>query len=88
MYKIKEYSFKKAKELDVVIKPSLKKNKKIDVYKNNVLITSIGNKNYLDYPTYIDEKGLTYANIRKQLFNIRHKNNNKLAGFYAKKILW
>ena len=32
MYKILDYSFNKAKELGVDIKPSTKKNKKIDVY--------------------------------------------------------
>lgn len=90
MYKIKDYSFKKAKDLNVVIKPSIKKNKKIDVYKDGVFIVSIGDNRYKDYPTYLDEgKGnLTYANERRRLYNIRHKNDNNLAGFYAKKILW
>ena len=31
MHKISDYSYKKAKELNVEIKPSKKKNKKIDV---------------------------------------------------------
>jgi hypothetical protein len=62
--------------LNVKIKPSTNKNKKIDVYKNNVKIASIGNKNYLDYPKYIKEKGLDYANKRRFLYHLRHKKNN------------
>jgi hypothetical protein len=38
VYKITDYSYKKAKENDLTIKPSTKKNKKIDVYKiTNIL---------------------------------------------------
>jgi len=50
-YVIKPYSYKRAEELNVTIKPSNKKNKKIDVYKNNKYICSIGDDNYTDYPT-------------------------------------
>jgi hypothetical protein len=57
MYKIKDYSYKKAKELGVEIKPSKIKNKKIDVIKQGKIIASIGDKNYKDYPTYIQDKG-------------------------------
>lgn len=88
MYKITDYSFKKAKELGVMIKPSTKKNKKIDVYKDGVLITSVGNSQYLDYPTYIINKGLTYANERRRLYRIRHKNDDGIAGYYALNLLW
>jgi len=88
MYKIEKYSYDKAKELNVKIKPSMDKNKKIDVYKNNVKIASIGNKNYLDYPKYIKEKGLEYANKRRFLYHLRHKKDNGKNGKYAKAILW
>ena len=36
MYHILNYSYTKAKQLNVDIKPSTKTNKKIDVYKNNL----------------------------------------------------
>jgi hypothetical protein len=88
MYKIKDYSYKKAKQLGVEIKPSKIKNKKIDVIKQGKVIASIGDKNYKDYPTYIQEKGLSYANERRRLYNIRHKNNKGIVGKYAKEILW
>lgn len=88
MYNITNYSKKKAKDLDVKIKPSTRKNKKIDIYKDNKFVVSIGDVRYKDYPTYINEKGLDYANKRRELYLKRHKYNNLDAGFYAKKILW
>jgi hypothetical protein len=91
MYTITNYSYKKAKELNVTIKPSQNKNKKIDVYKNGELIASIGAIGYKDYPTYIKENGIEYANKRRQLYRQRHKNdltNKNGNGYWANKILW
>lgn len=91
MYEIKPYSFKQAKKLGVDIKPSSDKNKKIDVLKDGKKITSIGDKRYNDYPTYIQTKGLQYANQRRDLYKIRHKKDKDIkgsAGFYASRILW
>jgi predicted transcriptional regulator len=91
MYHITDYSKQKAKQLNVDIKPSNKKNKKIDVIKNNKIIASIGDVRYNDYPTYIMSNGLIYADKRKKLYKIRHKKDLKVknsAGFYADKILW
>jgi hypothetical protein len=88
-YKITNYSYKKAKELNVEIKPSKKKNKKLDVYKNNVLIATVGDIRYMDYPTYIDKEGIQYANERRKLYKNRHRKDlNKGNGFYANKLLW
>ena len=88
-YKIKEYSYKQAEKLGVQIRPSTRKNKKIDVFKNNVKVASIGDIRYRDYPTYIETKGKKYADERKKLYRIRHANDiNKGAGMYANKILW
>ena len=53
MYKITEYSKEQARKLGVDIKPSVKKNKKIDVIKNGKVVASIGDKRYKDYPTFI-----------------------------------
>ena len=88
-YKITNYSYKKAKELNVEIKPSKKKNKKLDVYKNNVLIATVGDIRYMDYPTYVDKEGIQYANERRKLYKNRHRKDlNKGNGFYANKLLW
>lgn len=91
MYKISDYSYRKAILLGVVITPSRNKNKKIDVYKNGKKLVSIGFLGMKDYPTYVKEKGLEYANIRRKLYKIRNeKNRHKIgsAGFYADQILW
>ena len=88
MYNITKYSKDQAQKLGVVIKPSKRVNKKIDVFKNNDFIVSIGDKRYKDYPTYIIENGLDYANERRKLYKNRHKKDAGVAGFYAKKILW
>ena len=52
-YKILPYSFRKAKELEVVIKPSSNILKKIDVFKNGKKLASIGARGMNDYPTYL-----------------------------------
>ena len=62
MYQITDYTKKQANKLGVIVKPSTKKGKKIDVIKNNVVIASIGDINYSDYPSYIKSNGLDYAN--------------------------
>jgi len=91
MYHITDYSKQKAKKLNVDIKPSNKKNKKIDVIKNNKIVASIGDVRYSDYPTYIKSSGLIYADNRRKLYKNRHKkdlNVKNSAGYYADKILW
>lgn len=91
VYDIKQYSFDKAKQLGVSIAPSTKKGKKIDVFKGNEKVASIGALGMADYPTYIEDKGLDFANNRRRLYRIRqNKNINKkdTPGFYANRILW
>ncbi len=88
-YKISKNSYDIAKELNVTIKPSSNPKKKVDVYKDGKKVASIGATNYNDYNTYIKSKGLDYANKRKKLYRLRHKNDlNKPNGYYANKILW
>jgi len=90
-YQIKKYSFEQAKILNVDIKPSKYKNKKIDVYKNNIFICSIGDIRYNDYPTYLETNKKEYAEERKRLYKLRHnkeKNKTGTAGYYSYYILW
>lgn len=88
MYQIKKYSYDQAKKYGVKIQPSQKANKKIDVIKNNKVIASIGDINYKDYPTYLQEDK-KQAEQRRKLYKIRHKNDLKSGnGFWANKILW
>jgi len=88
MYKILPQHYANAKKLGVEIKPSTLKNKKIDVFKNDKKIASIGNIKYKDYQYYILEKGLDYANERRKLYLGRHKNDKNITGYYARLILW
>ena len=89
MYKIKKYSYDQAKKLKVEIRASNFKNKKIDVYKDDIYICSIGDKRYSDYPTYLlINKEL--AEKRRMLYHLRHKKDNieGTKGYYALNILW
>ena len=89
MYKITNYSRKQAKRLGVDIRLSKNTKKKIDVYKKNKLLCSVGNVNYNNYPTHMIKRGITYAKSRRRLYRIRHsKDRKKGCGFYADKILW
>lgn len=90
MYDILPYSKAKAKELGVTIKPSTKKNKKIDVFKNNELVASIGMLGYKDYPTYLKEDR-KIAESKRSAYKARHEADRKVKGspgWYADKILW
>ena len=89
MYKIKKYSFDQAKKLRVVIRASTRKNKKIDVYKDDNYICSIGDSRFLDYPTYL-EINKELAEKRRALYHQRHNKENieGTKGYYALNILW
>jgi hypothetical protein len=91
MYHITNYTKTKAKQLNVEVKPSTNKKKKIDVYKNGNKIATIGAIGYKDYPTYIETKGKQYADERRKLYKIRHSKDLKTIGtngYYADKLLW
>lgn len=90
-YSITNYTKQQAKKLGVVVKPSLAKGKKIDVFKNGEKIASVGAIGYSDYPTYIKTKGKTYADERRRLYKIRHSKDRNVKGsdgYYADKLLW
>lgn len=89
VYNITEYSYKKARENNLTIKPSTNSKKKIDVFKGENKVASIGAIGYKDYPTYVRENGKSYADSRKKLYKIRHKNDlHSGNGKYANLILW
>ena len=92
MYKILPYTAAQARRLNVIVRPSSRKSKKIDVYdKNGYYLTSVGAKGYLDYPTYIKLFGKKVADKRRRLYKKRHQANRKVkgsAGYFADKLLW
>jgi len=91
MYQITNYTREQAKKLNVSVKLSKMKDKKIDVIKNDIVIASVGAIGYSDYPTYIKSHGIEYANKRRKLYKIRHDNDRKIKnsnGYWADKLLW
>jgi hypothetical protein len=91
VYSIKDYTRKRAEKIGVVVRPSTNKEKKIDVIKNNVKIASVGAIGYSDYPTYIQTKGIDYANKRRKLYKMRHESDRHerwTNGWLADQLLW
>ena len=90
-YKILPHTFKQAKLLGVEVKPSTKKDKKIDVYKDNKLVASVGGLGYKDYPTYLKEDGKKVADERRRLYKLRQEKDRLVVGsngYYADQLLW
>lgn len=91
MYKITDYSYNQAKKLGVEIKQSTNPKKKIDVYKNNKKLVSIGSIGYKDFPTFMKEDGKVVADNHRRLYKIRFNKTMNIIGspsYYASKILW
>ena len=92
LYRITNYTYNQAKKLNVIVKPSYRKGKKIDVFsKQGYLIASVGARGYYDYPTYIQVYGKEYADKRRKLYKLRHQTDRLKrgsAGWYADKLLW
>lgn len=100
MYKIKPRQRKIAKQLEVIIKPSTNRNKKIDVFSKSMKkLASIGGRRengtfYNDYSTYLKIKPQKEADALRDAYLKRHskepkiKNGNFTASYYADKILW
>ena len=91
MYEIKPVQRKNARRIGVTIKPSTRKGKKIDVFKDGKKIASVGALGYGDYATFLKEKGREFADKRRRLYKIRHEKNRKKIGtnsYFADQILW
>lgn len=98
-YKITEYSQQRAKDLNVEIKTSTNKKKKIDVYKDGKKIASIGGMKsngepYKDYPNYVKELGEEGAKKKQKAYLARHakepktKDGIKTPSYWADNLLW
>ena len=100
-YKITQYSRDMMKELnkklntDVYsIRPSADPKKKIDILLRKDVIASIGDPDLGDYPTFINEKGLEFANKRRTAFYSRFRRlpnikDGKITPiFWSRYLLW
>jgi hypothetical protein len=79
-YVITQYTLDKIQELnnkldtsDFSIKLSEDPLKKIDVFLREKKITSIGDINLLDYSSFIEERGIEFANKRRDAFYNRFR---------------
>jgi len=91
LYQILPYTRKQARILGVKVRPSHNKTKKIDVLKKGVVIASVGANGMNDYPTFIKNRGLKYAQSRRRLYKKRHEKDRHIKGsrgWYADKLLW
>lgn len=91
-YSITNYTRRQAKKLGLTVKPSLVKNKKIDVFnKRGEKVASVGALGMNDYPTYMKKYGNSYAKTRRRLYKMRHEKDRHIPhsnGWYADKLLW
>ena len=91
MYNITNYTYKQSKKLGLKVKPSTNKTKKIDVFKKDKKIASVGAYGMNDFPTYIKKRGLKYAKTRRKLYKMRHEKDRHKKwtnGWLADKLLW
>ena len=93
MYEIQAYTYNQADSLGLIIKPSTRVNKKLDIFdkRDNQYITSVGDSRYGDYPTYKKHYGEEYANKRKRAFHNRFKTKEIKPYsniYYSSKLLW
>lgn len=92
MYSISKKQYDLAKEIGVQIKPSQRKNKKIDIYDaEGVYYTSIGDNRFNDHFSYLETHGKAFADNRRRLYLLRHKKellSIGSRGWFSAKILW
>lgn len=91
-YEIQPYTFNRAKELGVVVKPSMTGNYKLDVFnKKGDVISRVGDRRYGDFPTFLKQEGREFANKRRKAYKVRHEKDRKekgTRGWFADQLLW
>jgi len=90
-YNITNYTYNQARKIGVNVKPSTNKTKKIDVYRQDKKIGSVGAYGMNDYPTFMKLRGKSFAKTRRRLYKIRHNKDRKIKwsrGWLADKLLW
>ena len=68
-----------------------KSGKKIDVFRDNVRVASVGVQGYRDCATYLHTHGKAYAYKRRILYKKRHEKYRHIPNtnaYYADKLLW
>ncbi len=91
MYQILPYTKQRAKKIGVTVQPSTNPKKKLDVFKGDQKVASVGAMGFSDYPHYLQDKGKAVAEERQRLYHIRHKKDAEKKGspgYYASLLLW
>jgi hypothetical protein len=92
MYDITKKQRQIAKKIGVHIFPSDNPKKKIDIYDNEgIYYTSVGSSIHNDYFSYLKSNGKAYADNRRRLYLLRHKDellSIGSRGWFSAKLLW
>ena len=91
MYTIQPYTKEKARRIGVSVRPSSVQGKKIDVFKGDEKVASVGAIGYGDFPTFQKSHGKAYAEERRRAYKKRHQSNRLergTPGYYADQLLW
>jgi len=92
MYSIEPATYREAEKLNVIVKPSTVKGKKIAVYsKDGKYYGSVGALGMMDYHKFLKRDGEEVANEHRRRYKIRHeKDRHKInsKGYFADKLLW
>ena len=91
-YTIQPYTFNRARELGVKVRPSSVGNYKLDVFnKKGDIISRVGDRRYGDFPTFLKQEGKTFAEKRRKAYKVRHEKDRKqkgTRGYFADQLLW
>lgn len=95
-YTISDYTRRRARALGVTVKPSSRKGKKIDVFKGDKKVASVGALGMMDYPSYRRAERMGQvpkgtAEKRRRSYKARHGKYRSRVGtpsYYADKLLW
>lgn len=80
-----------AKRIGVKIKPSTVKGKKVDVFKGDKKVASIGALGMKDFDLWKKSEGIEKAKARQKAFKSRFQKQRTKVGtpaYYADQILW
>lgn len=91
MYHILPYTKQQAKKIGVIVRPSMDPKKKLDVFKGDQKVASIGAMGFSDYPHYLQDKGKAVAEERRRLYHSRFKGTSNKVGspsYYSSILLW
>lgn len=85
-YQITSRQRANAKRLGVKIKPSTVKGKKVDVFKGDKKVASIGALSMMDFDRWKAKEGIEKANARRKAFRARFQKHRTKVGYLSTKL--